>query len=313
MLYRISHLTRYAFSESVAISHNLAWLHPRATRWQSLQHAHWAIQPAPAIIQERRDMFGNRVHYFEVLEPHHTLVVESVSRVELLPTPTLRPAASPPWEVVKGMLATTRDPDLLLEQHFLLDSPLVRRSSDLASYAAASFPDRRPFVEGVLDLMERIYKDFTYLPNATTVSTPLEETLRRRQGVCQDFAHIAIGALRSLGLAARYVSGYLETLPPPGKPRLTGADASHAWFATLLPGVGWIDLDPTNNLLPREQHITLAWGRDYSDVPPLRGVVLGGGRRPLLEVRVDVLRLDDDQERNGVSPLSNTPLVHGIA
>ncbi|MEO5348403.1 MAG: transglutaminase family protein [Magnetococcus sp. YQC-3] len=180
----------------------------------------------------------------------------------------------------------------------MLDSPLICRSTELAEYAAPSFTSKRPFLDGVLDLMRRIHQDFTYLPHSTTVSTPLEKSLKQRQGVCQDFAHIAVGALRSIGLAARYVSGYLETLPPPGKPRMVGADASHAWFATLLPGVGWIDLDPTNNLLPCTQHITLAWGRDYSDVPPLKGVVIGGGRQSLLEVRVDVMRVESEPDQD---------------
>ncbi|MBF0461735.1 MAG: transglutaminase family protein [Magnetococcales bacterium] len=291
MAYQISHLSRYAFSEPVTISHNLAWLHPRNTSHQTVLHAQWAIQPTPAMILERRDVYDNRVHYFEVLEPHRTLSVEYVSQVEVTPPPPLPATCSPSWEEVRTLLNTAQDTEKLWAQQFLLDSPLVRRTPALARYAAPSFPARRPFFAGVLDLMGRIHDDFEYMPNITTVSTPLEEILKKRQGVCQDFAHIAIGALRSLGLAARYVSGYLETLPPPGEPRMIGADASHAWFATLFPGVGWIDLDPTNNVLPRDQHITLAWGRDYTDVPPLKGVVFGGGRQPLLEVQVDVMRL----------------------
>ncbi|MBF0183105.1 MAG: transglutaminase family protein [Magnetococcales bacterium] len=294
MKYRIRHTTSYTFAEAVSISHNLTWLQPRPTLTQTPLYFDWHIEPAPAILQERRDVFDNRVHYFEVLEPHRTLSVTAVNHVERHPLP-LPTAADRPWEEVRDCLQQSRDPELLLAQQFLLNSPLVRQSPALANYAAPSFSPGRPFLEAVSHLMGRIHQEFTYLPEVTTISTPLEETLRKRQGVCQDFAHIAIGALRSLGLAARYVSGYLETIPPPGQPRLTGVDASHAWFATLLPDAGWIDLDPTNNLLPGWQHITIAWGRDYSDVPPLKGVVIGGGSHSSLHVQVDVTRMEEEK------------------
>jgi transglutaminase-like putative cysteine protease len=177
--------------------------------------------------------------------------------------------------------------DLVDVYQFTFDSPLVKASADLAAYAAESFTPRRPIVAAVLDLSRRIHADFLFDPTATTVSTPLPEVLALRRGVCQDFAHLATGCLRSLGLAARYVSGYLLTLPPPGKPRLTGSDASHAWVAIHTGNGGWFDFDPTNDLVPSLEHITLSWGRDYSDVCPIKGVFVGGGQHGL-SVHVDV-------------------------
>ncbi|MBF0628400.1 MAG: transglutaminase family protein [Magnetococcales bacterium] len=297
MAYRVRHLTRYQFSEPVSLSHNLAWLQPRHTSAQTLADFRWEIEPVPAILFSRQDAHGNPVHYFEILEPHRTLSITCVSQVEVMPPLPLFAGVSLSWEEVRDALVAA--PEHFLERQFLLDSPLVRRSTALAQYAAPSFPPQRPLLDGVMDLMHRIHADFAYRPRATTIATPLREILEKRQGVCQDFAHVAIGALRSLGLAARYVSGYLETLPPPGRPRLVGADASHAWFAAWCPSLGWVEFDPTNNVIPADRHITLAWGRDYGDVPPLKGVVLGGGRNPLLEVSVDVLRGGTMEEASG--------------
>jgi transglutaminase-like putative cysteine protease len=173
---------------------------------------------------------------------------------------------------------------------FLFDSPHIMRKAAFADYAAPSFPPERPLLEAVADFTSRIFREFKFDRRATTTATPLDEVLKHRRGVCQDFAHLAIAGVRSLGLPARYVSGYIETQPPPGKVRLVGADASHAWFSVWCPGHGWIDADPTNDLLPKDRHILIAWGRDFSDVSPLRGVVLGG-REHSLDVSVDVARL----------------------
>jgi transglutaminase-like putative cysteine protease len=181
--------------------------------------------------------------------------------------------------------------ELLDAKQYLLDSPMVNTSAELANYAETSFQPNRPLVQVVTNLMQRIYEDFTYDPTFTTIATPLSDVLHFRRGVCQDFAHLAIGCLRSFGIAARYVSGYVETRPEPGKQRLVGADASHAWFAVYVPGIGWLEFDPTNNKLPFDQHITLAWGRDYTDVTPLKGIAFGGGQHSL-SVSVDVLRLE---------------------
>ncbi|MBF0261541.1 MAG: transglutaminase family protein [Magnetococcales bacterium] len=290
MAYRIRHITRYQFTEPVSLSHNLAWLQPRPTARQTPLTFDIDITPSPGILAPRVDLHGNHAHYFEVTEPHRTLEIECVSQVEILQRLPVPLDDSPSWEEARDLFARSWDPRLRMASAFTLDSPLARRTEDLARYGAPSFPPGQPLLMAVADLMRRIHKEFAYRPRATTIATPLAEILEKRHGVCQDFAHIAIGVLRSLGLATRYVSGYLETLPPPGRPRLVGADASHAWFAVLCPVQGWIDFDPTNNLIPSDRHVTLAWGRDYSDVPPLKGVVLGGGRNPVMEVSVDVQR-----------------------
>jgi transglutaminase-like putative cysteine protease len=179
------------------------------------------------------------------------------------------------------------DTTLLSAREFVFDSPLVRAHPSLAAYAEPTFRPGRPIVEAILELNHRIETEFAYDPSATDISTPLAQVLRQRRGVCQDFAHVAVGCLRSMGLAARYVSGYLETMPPPGMPRLVGADASHAWASVFLPDFGWLDLDPTNDLLPSGRHIVVGWGRDFSDISPLIGVVLGGGQHRLT-IGVDV-------------------------
>jgi transglutaminase-like putative cysteine protease len=186
---------------------------------------------------------------------------------------------------------SSRDPEIVDALQFCLDSPLAASSPDLASYGRTSFVPGRPVVEALADLAERIHGDFAYTPGATSVRTSAEEVLARRKGVCQDFAHLAIGCLRSLGMAARYVSGYLETDPPPGQPRLQGADVSHAWASLFVAGAGWVDIDPTNNQLVNDRYITTAWGRDYGDVPPLKGVIFTEGTTHDLEVIVDVVRI----------------------
>jgi transglutaminase-like putative cysteine protease len=178
------------------------------------------------------------------------------------------------------------------------DSPHVRTSAELQAYAAPSFPPGRPVLEAVRDLVTRIHQDFIYDATATEVSTPVATVLSARRGVCQDFAHVAIGCLRALGLAGRYVSGYLLTRPPPGRPRLVGADASHAWMATWVPRLGWVDFDPTNDLIAGQDHVTIAHGRDFSDVTPIRGIILGGGAHQLA-VSVDVAPLDSGSGGGG--------------
>ncbi|HET9257097.1 MAG TPA: transglutaminase family protein, partial [Pseudonocardiaceae bacterium] len=197
-----------------------------------------------------------------------------------------------PWERVREKIQADPGDDALDARQFMLDSPLVRNSGDLAAYATESFPARRPLLEAVIDLASRIHHDFDYHPGATGVTTTIEEVLESRSGVCQDFAHVATGCLRSLGLAARYVSGYLETEPPPGQERLAGADASHAWVSVFVPGAGWVDIDPTNDQLVDDRYITTAWGRDYSDVPPLKGVIFTQAEDHDLRVTVDVVPVD---------------------
>ncbi len=292
MFYAVTHRTRYAYGSDVSISHHVAHLRPRELPGQQVSDFDLTIAPAPAVSTERIDLYGNTATFFTIDVPHEGLTVTARSRVRVA-APTLPPAASTPtWEQVRKRCAN----DVLTADsavgEFRFDSPLITRHPAFADYAAPSFPKDRPLLDGVADFTARIFRDFKFDPRATTVSTPLDEVLNKRRGVCQDFAHLAIAGLRSLGLPARYVSGYLETRPPPGKARLVGADASHAWLAVWCPGHGWIDGDPTNNVLPSDRHITVAWGRDFSDVSPLRGVVVGGGDHGL-RVNVDVAPLAD--------------------
>lgn len=282
MLYRITHTTQYTYTQAVSLCHNEAHLIPRDLGCQRCLTSDLVIDPSPKICCEREDFYGNRVVYFAVQKSHKVLRVTAKSEVERTTPPTLVAEQSPPWEQVKAH--AQRDISL---RPFVLDSPLIPMSSAWREYALKSFPAQQPLLVGVTDLMRRIYEEFKYQPGFTTVATPLSEVMEHRQGVCQDFAHLGLAFLRSLGLPSRYVSGYVLTHPPEGQERLVGADASHAWFAVYVPEFGWIDFDPTNNKLPAEQHVTLAWGRDYSDVPPLKGIILGGGPHRLA-VSVDM-------------------------
>lgn len=288
MKYRVIHTTEFAYEALVGLCYNEARLLPRETDFQKVLSAGLRIDPRPNDHYERLDYFGNRTSYFSIQKPHDELVVTAVSQVEVTKS-TLHLEAEPlAWEEVRKRLKNDRVPEVVDASQFVLDSPMAAADEALAEYARESFPPGRPFLEAVYDLMQRIYHEFKYDPGFSTIATPLKEVLEHRSGVCQDFSHLAIGCLRSQGLAARYVSGYIETLPPPGKERLVGADASHAWFSVFQPGAGWIDFDPTNNQVPGEKHITLAWGRDFADVTPLKGVAYGGGKHEL-KVAVDVL------------------------
>jgi len=290
MRYRVTHTTTYGYAEPVATCHNELRLTPRTTARQSARRTQLLLEPAPATLVSHRDFFGNVVTFVTVQEPHQRLVVTAMSDVEVAAAPPLDLAATPPWEAARDRLRADRtDPALEAYQH-AFDSPLVAVDELVRQWAAPSFPPGRPLMVGVRDLVARLHAEFAYAPATTAIGTPIAEILRLRRGVCQDFAHLAIGGLRALGLAARYVSGYLETFPPPGAERLVGADASHAWLAVFVPGLGWVDADPTNDLVPCTSHVTLAWGRDYADVPPVKGVILGGGEHTVA-VAVDVQRL----------------------
>lgn len=292
MKYRVTHTTRYVYEARVGHCYNEARLLPRELPHQQVRTAGLTIDPVPEDRRQRVDYFGNQATYFSILTPHDTLVVTASSEVEVVPVPPPDPLfASQSWEAVIEHLRQDLSDENLDAFQYCLNSPSIKIDGRLRAYALPSFSSGRVLIEAVEDLMGRIFKEFTYDPEFSDLATPLEEVLKHRSGVCQDFAHLAIGCLRSLGLAARYVSGYIETLPPPGKERLVGADASHAWFSVYLPGAGWIDFDPTNNQLPGEQHVTVAWGRDYGDVTPLKGVVYGGGDHELT-VSVDVERLE---------------------
>ncbi len=295
MKYKLTHQTNYIYSDPVPVSHNILHLTPRTIPHQKITDHRLLIHPEPAFRGKRKDYFGNPVDFFSIHEAHNKLTVTSTSRLEVLPlTPPLRSdlSQSPPWETVVEHLRTTKTKEVLRAYQFVFDSPNVRSSEALADYARISFSPHRPILEAAADLTRRIHEEFTYDATSTHVHTQLEEVLRERKGVCQDFAHIQLGFLRSLGLAARYVSGYLRTNPPEGRPRLIGADASHAWVSVFAGELGWVDFDPTNNVTPSEDHITLAWGRDYSDVCPIQGVFVGGGQHSM-SVSVDVAPLDE--------------------
>jgi transglutaminase-like putative cysteine protease len=295
MRYQVKHVTRYGYGGPVSLCHSIAHLKPRETLYQRCVAANLRINPWPSVVREHRDFFGNRVNYFSVQQSHLELEVTATAEVDVQPPRWPVAKETLPWDRVRSQLQSTSSAEGLTARLFALPSPAIVLDPAAADYARESFPRGRPLLEAALDLVRRIHQDFDYDPTSTTVVTPLSEVLASRRGVCQDFAHLAISALRGLGLAARYVSGYLETLPPPGQPKLRGADASHAWLAVYLPdaaqGGSWIDLDPTNDCLISDQYITTAIGRDYQDVTPVRGVFYGGGEHSLA-VSVDVDRVD---------------------
>jgi transglutaminase-like putative cysteine protease len=293
-LFQITHSTHYDYQHPVTEAHHILRLGPRRLHRQLRLDHHIDITPDPANSSLHTDYFGNEVLFAALHSTHHRLSVTAQSRVAIGPASIPDPTETPPWESIRTLCRTDRSLPVLEASEFTYPSPLVPLDDAFRAYAEPSFPTRRPVLHAVLNLTARIHADFEFDPTATTVSTPLAQVLDRRRGVCQDFAHLQIACLRSLGLPARYVSGYLETLPPPGQSRLVGADASHAWTSFFCPGLGWIDVDPTNNLLPSLQHITLAWGRDYADVSPIRGVLVGGGDHSLT-VAVDVLALGETQ------------------
>jgi transglutaminase-like putative cysteine protease len=280
-LLSVVHATRYDYDTPVEVAHHSAWLRPRDTELQQVQR--WALQidPQPdCAVQESRDVFGNWRHGFSHSRVHDTLAVTSRFQVLLATPPALDEAHSPAWEEVAQALryhAGLTQPDAV---EFVLPSHFAPRHARLAAFASDLFVPGRPLLDGAQALMSRIYRRMAYKPQSTDVATNALQALDQGQGVCQDFAHLMIGAMRSLGLAARYVSGYLLTHPPEGQARLVGADASHAWVAVWCPLHGWVALDPTNDVRVGQDHVTLAWGRDYADVAPLRGVIRGGGLAP---------------------------------
>lgn len=286
--YTITHVTTYEYTEPVSLCQNVAHLSARPCARQRAEPSILAITPDPAVIEERVDYFGNPTHYFTIQEPHRELKVEAVHRIAVAAAPPPDPHRTPPWDAVRDRLARDRDPLWLDAYQYAVDSRFAAAGPLYAEFAATSFTPGRPVVEAALHLVERIHGEFTYDPTATTVATPVAEVFESRRGVCQDFAHFLLACFRSLGLGARYVSGYLSTVPPPGRPRLIGADATHAWVSLFCGDAGWVDLDPTNNQVPEERHVLLAWGRDYDDVSPLKGVILGGGQH-VVKVSVDVI------------------------
>jgi transglutaminase-like putative cysteine protease len=289
---RVRHLTRYEYDAAVEIAHHLAHLCPRQTPWQSVDD--WAIEVEPEpdagahAIDASIDVFGNWRHCFSHARVHDRLEVTSSFVATLLQRSLPGDAASPPWEQVAARLRYRAGSTMPQACEFALGSPHAPRAAVFAQYAGDLFAPNRPLLDAVEALMRRLHDQFEYRANSTDVATDALQALRLRRGVCQDFAHVMIATCRSLGLAARYVSGYLSTRSPAGQPRLVGSDASHAWVAVWCPLNGWVDFDPTNNVRPALEHVTLAWGRDYADVAPLRGVIRGGtAARPQVEVTVE--------------------------
>lgn len=318
MKYKVTHTTKYSYSEPVGVCHNRVMLTPQSgPRLRVLSHR-LVVRPTPQITSRRTDFFGNSVQTFSIEENHRQITITATSRIAVEPFPALDPETTPPWEAVTQSLTDRSDPLWLDVCVYQFDSPRIARSTTFADYARLSFELGRPVLAAALDFTRRINTDFRYDTEATTVTTSTEEAFAMRHGVCQDFAHVQIACLRSLGVPARYVSGYLRTLPPPGKPRplpefvlspstgiepqtpvgrhpadkppgrLVGADESHAWVAVYCgEQVGWVDLDPTNDCVCSLDHVPVAVGRDYTDVTPIKGVFLGGGSHTL-KVSVDV-------------------------
>jgi transglutaminase-like putative cysteine protease len=290
--YRVAHRTRYEYGATMSDGYSVTCLVPRATDEQTIVSSGVTLDPAPSAVDSDVDVFGNHVHHFGLHEPHDamTVLAESVVAVEHREPPS----DSTPWEDVVSIAATATgdaaiDLGMFRSSSALVDLGALRHR--LEPLARASFTPGRGIVDGAAALCTALNAAFEFDPHFSNVSTPLAEVLAAERGVCQDFAHVAIGCLRSLGLAARYVSGYIETVPPPGRARLVGADASHAWVSVWTPEAGWVDFDPTNGHLPVNDHVTVAWGRDYADVIPVRGVMIGPASTQHLHVAVDVERV----------------------
>jgi transglutaminase-like putative cysteine protease len=285
--FRVRHLTTYHYTEPVQLSHHAAHLRPREIDGQRVSEVAVAIHPEPAVLHEGVDYFANPTTFFTIQDSHSTLEIESSFVVETCQQPALPRIASPAWDAVRfdawprgrGLDEPVMD--------FVFASPQVPILAEATEYAAPSFTPGRPLTEALMDLVGRIHRDFAFDSKATSVGMPLLAVFQQRRGVCQDFAHVGVACLRAMGLAGRYVSGYIRTIAPPGREKLVGSDASHAWLSVYQPGWGWLDVDPTNNMAAGEDHIVVAWGRDYDDVSPVRGVVLGGGDHEVA-VAVDV-------------------------
>ena len=287
MNYRVNHRTAFRYSQAVSVSHQVLHLSPRSSARQRVSRAAIEFDPVPVVRDERIDFFGNTVTYVTIQEPHDELTVTSRFNVEVQPSPGPGFDLSEHWEHVAERVATPTEADAIVASQFAFASPYVTWDSEVRDFALESFVSDRPLLTSVRALTARIHRDFKYEGNVTDVWTPVQRVLADRRGVCQDFAHLEIACLRSLGLAARYVSGYLRTNPPEGKERLVGADASHAWIGVWCPDVGWVEFDPTNNVVPSDEHVTVAWGRDYGDVSPINGFIVGGGAHAV-SVGVDV-------------------------
>lgn len=291
MKYHIKHVTTYTYADNVSLSQNHARLAPLHNDLQLCHEYNISVAPGADYQDEYRDYFGNLVTVFEVPTLHKVMEVTATSVVEIIPRPQQGLFEYYlPWEQVRELLQQPKDANQLVAAEYALATPSTKGTKEIQEYTLTSFTPGRSLIAACEDLMARIFSDFSFDPTFSTINTPVEEVFLHKKGVCQDFAHFSLTCLRSIGLAARYVSGYIETIPPPGVEKLTGADATHAWFALYVPGMGWLDFDPTNNVKPTDQHVTLATGRDFNDVTPLKGVMFGGGAHQL-SVAVDMNRI----------------------
>lgn len=285
--YRIEHRTSYSYDSEVTGSYGLVHLRPRDLSWQTCVAHEVSIEPQPADLFRHVDLYGNTECYFHVVQPHTRLVVASTSVVNVEVNDLAPAAVDVPWEQTSPG-SRHDDPEAWETADFTFPSPYADVPAAIQEYARPSFPAGRPIGEAAIELMHRIHADFTYKSGSTTLSTKVSDLLDARSGVCQDYAHFMVAGLRSLGLAGRYVSGYLATRPAPGQPRQAEDAASHAWVGCWIPGAGWLYLDPTNDRVIDDSHTTLAWGRDYGDVPPVKGVILTEAKKSKMEVSVDM-------------------------
>ncbi len=293
IIYEVSHRTTYRYSIPVSFSHHLIHLSPRACARQTCHRTALIVLPTPTHHAQAIDYFGNPTSYITLQHKHKELILHSRSVIEVVPPASPDPLRSPPWDQIYPRLFHDTSDEGLEALQYAFETSKTRVNDAILAYARDSFPPGRPMLDGVIELTRRIYRDFRYDPTATTVSTPVEEVFEARRGVCQDFAHLQLACLRALRLPARYVSGYLLTRPAEGKEKLIGADASHAWLSVWSPGQGWIDVDPTNDMVVSVEHATVAWGRDYGDVSPVSGAIFGGGKHTV-DVAVDVSPIDRD-------------------
>jgi transglutaminase-like putative cysteine protease len=286
MRYKLRHQTVYTYEEPVDNYQSVLCLQPRTQDSQICHSFNLEVSPCPSKIHFRTDFFGNSLAYFSLHEPHLELKVIANSDVEVLPK-AMPVLSNLTCAEVRQMFVNNRPLKVEVLQ-YQLPSNFIKWDDEVKEFAASCLQSETPFYEGVSLLCEKIFKEFQFKSGFTTVNTPLKTVLKERKGVCQDFSHLAIASLRSLGFAARYVSGYLETLPPKGKPKLQGSDASHAWISIYVPDMGWCEFDPTNNMIPGERHIVTAYGRDYADVAPIKGIVFSSGSHKV-KVEVDVI------------------------
>lgn len=292
MEFQVSHTTRYNYESGVTFCHNIATLKPKTMLGQTLVAYELEISPTPSEITERLDFFGNTITRFSIQKHHTELKVTAKSKIvrDYSLQPDIEKSNTAKAITLEDALKTLKinTPETIEVKQFILESIFIARiSDDIKAYAEQSFKPNRSVFEAAYELMQRIYTEFEFDSEFSTIATPIHDVFKEKKGVCQDFAQLGIACVRAMGLPARYVSGYIETLPPPGKEKLVGTDASHAWFSVYIPTFGWVDFDPTNNQIPKNQHITVSWGRDYYDVPPLKGVIYSTGKNNM-EVAVDI-------------------------